>query len=696
MNFLNPAILFGLFAASIPLILHLLHLRKLKRIEFSSLKFIKELQKTKIRKIRLKQVILLILRTLIIVFIVLAFARPTVKSELPLLGTYAKTDAVILLDNSFSMDVSDEFGNRFKQAKEVAANILRTLKQGDKAVIIPMSGGNLSDYTLSGNLVALESDLTKVKISYTPASFINAVSQAYHILAESDNLNREIYLISDGQKNMFDFGGESFPNLYEPHTSLNVINIGEKSKMQIENYSVDSLQFVTQIFRRGMPVDIRTTIRNNSSKDVKGLVTSLFFNVERKAQTALDIEHFRNKMIDMTGEPKQFGVVEGYVVLENDALDYDNKRYFGFFIPGAPRIALFGNSEAKLIETVLNLNDSQIEYQRFNTQQITSVNLDNFDLIIISNGVKNSGIFERVKNYVESGGNILLFANKDGTDFNSYARGLNTLGITTNGIKNFSGTNPVRFDYTDKLHPVFKGVFKGSTDNKKQVETPDIMKIISTKSGQKIISTPAGNFLSEIRLGKGKIFFVSSALDPAWNNFPQTGLFPVLIYRSVFYLTAKENTGITAQVGENKRIVLSPKYANYKKFKIIDPNGLDFFADVIHLPSSVIVELNNLKIPGVYVIQTNDGKVVDLITVNNIPSESIIAKRSENQVKNDILKFIDKRTTLHFMQAGKITQLKEKARTGTELWQLFVLLAILTALAEMLVAHTSKNEIISE
>jgi len=50
MTFLNPAILFGLLAASIPIIIHLLNLRKLKKIEFSTLQFLKELQKNKSEK----------------------------------------------------------------------------------------------------------------------------------------------------------------------------------------------------------------------------------------------------------------------------------------------------------------------------------------------------------------------------------------------------------------------------------------------------------------------------------------------------------------------------------------------------------------------------------------------------------------------------------------------------------------------
>ena len=46
MVFLNPSILFGLLAASIPILIHIINLRKLQRIEFSTLSFLKELQKS--------------------------------------------------------------------------------------------------------------------------------------------------------------------------------------------------------------------------------------------------------------------------------------------------------------------------------------------------------------------------------------------------------------------------------------------------------------------------------------------------------------------------------------------------------------------------------------------------------------------------------------------------------------------------
>ena len=140
MTFLNPAILFGLLAASIPIIIHLLNLRKLKKIDFSTLQFLKELQKNKIRKIKIKQWLLLALRVLIILCIVTAFARPTLVG-VSVGGTTsaAKTTAIFILDDTFSMSVIDQEGSYFNQAKESIKDILDQFEEGDEFGLVLIS-----------------------------------------------------------------------------------------------------------------------------------------------------------------------------------------------------------------------------------------------------------------------------------------------------------------------------------------------------------------------------------------------------------------------------------------------------------------------------------------------------------------------------------------------------------------------------
>ncbi len=80
------------------------------------------------------------LRVMIILFLVTAFARPTLKG-VSIGGTTsaAKTSSVFILDNTFSMSVIDQKGSYFNQAKEAIKNLIQHLQEGDDAALILVS-----------------------------------------------------------------------------------------------------------------------------------------------------------------------------------------------------------------------------------------------------------------------------------------------------------------------------------------------------------------------------------------------------------------------------------------------------------------------------------------------------------------------------------------------------------------------------
>src|SRR5450830_44392 len=139
MTFLNPFVLFGLAAAAIPIILHLLNVRKLRTIEFSTLTFLKELQKSKMRRVKIRQLLLLVLRTLLVILIVFAFSRPALKGTLSGIGTHARTTIVIIFDDTYSMSLQNEKGAFLKQAQSTALRLADMLKEGDDALFIRLS-----------------------------------------------------------------------------------------------------------------------------------------------------------------------------------------------------------------------------------------------------------------------------------------------------------------------------------------------------------------------------------------------------------------------------------------------------------------------------------------------------------------------------------------------------------------------------
>ncbi|MCF7886018.1 MAG: BatA domain-containing protein, partial [Candidatus Marinimicrobia bacterium] len=98
MSFINPFFLYFLPLASIPIILHFLNKSRFQKVEFSSLQFLSELKNDVIKKLKLKQLLLLLIRTMIIIFIILAFARPLVDTKQSVLKIKRGQTLYLLVD----------------------------------------------------------------------------------------------------------------------------------------------------------------------------------------------------------------------------------------------------------------------------------------------------------------------------------------------------------------------------------------------------------------------------------------------------------------------------------------------------------------------------------------------------------------------------------------------------------------------
>ena len=685
-----------MFAASIPLILHLLNLRKLKTIEFSTLLFIKELQKTKIRKIKIKQILLLILRTLIIAFIVFAFARPAIRSNLPLIGTYSKTSMVIIIDNSFSMDVSDEFGNRFNQAKLSVQKILGNLKDGDEVTIIPMSSTNdFSNFNLSRNLPRVREDLSAIKISYTSANLEHSLRKASSLLDKAVNLNKEIYVVSDAQPNIFKRAYNDSIIVNSSSIAMMVIPIGIGTKSEISNLSIDSVYSVNRIYQIDKTVEVETFIRNHSDKDVNGLVVSLFFNKQRVAQRTMDIQAGQTKSLLIGSEPQVYGLINAYVEIENDAQDADNRRFFGFVVPQPPNIAVIGNQQiTSIIKILSGLTGDKPAFnaQFYNPNQVGSIDLSKFDAVCCLSGPFKSNDYDKLAKYVNAGGSLFIFP-EEATPPEVMTKGLNTLGIKDLSYKTQSSQSNLTFDQFDKIHPLFQGVFKGTTDLRSNLETPKMSKVMTTSSGQRIIGVQGSSVLSEIVSGDGKILFCGMSPDITWGNFSTTSLFPVLMFRSMSYLSAKEGLTINAVTGDNLRLILPKKFSRESNFKILESNGTESFVKAVTLPSGVLVNYPPFNSSGVNAVYSNNNKIAAVVNINNAPDESDLNKVSIDNIKKDFSSYLSDKKAIEILNPNKLLAEFNRARTGTELWQIFVILALICAITEMIVARTSKNDL---
>ncbi len=693
MQFLNPFVLLGLAAAAIPLLLHLLNLRKLKTIDFSTLRFIKELQKTQIRKLKLQQILLLILRTLIIVFAVLAFSRPVIKSTLPVFGGHVKTSAVIILDNSFSMDVSDESGNRLAQSKNVAAQIIRALKDGDEAAILTSADVNEKrKINFSKNFSLLQENIQKISISSTEGQVASLLRMTASLLTETNNINKEVYIVTDAQKNILNAMQDS-ARLVLNGAAVFTVPIGLTSKVAGQNLSVDSLGILTRIFQINKPVEVEAFIKNNSETDAQGVVVGMSFNGDRVSQRTIDIPAHQVRSINISAPPQKRGLVKAVVEIEGDALETDNKRHFGFVIPPQPRVALVGTPDVTRFTSLVMASDAGRDVasvQEVSPAQFSGTNISDYDMVILTGGISQSDI-PRLQNYVRNGGGVLLFADasQDYTTMKSITQGLQ-LGEPTEAT--FVPDHPGIFTSTDKLHPIFQGVFKGTTDSKGIVESPKIAKALPVNGGQHIIDMQGGAFLAESRIGEGKVLYCAVPPTITWSNFPFTGLYPTLVFRSVLYATMREALGTDVIAGNNGTIVLPKRYSTNGTFKITDPSNTESLREAAILPSGAVLNLGTLNSTGVYSVLAPNGNVVSTISVNTPARESELTQFDKSAFLESLKAILQENTPIENIDNPRnVTQSVARARIGTELWKLFVILAVVCAIAEMFVARAVKT-----
>jgi hypothetical protein len=123
-SFLNPALLVGLAAAAVPVIIHFLSRRRVRRVAFSDLRFLAEEETHQARRRGVRRWLLLLLRVLIILCLALAAARPH-WGGLP--GSGGRS-VVFVLDASASMQTQQDDGrHRFEAARALVGDMIVAL-----------------------------------------------------------------------------------------------------------------------------------------------------------------------------------------------------------------------------------------------------------------------------------------------------------------------------------------------------------------------------------------------------------------------------------------------------------------------------------------------------------------------------------------------------------------------------------------
>ncbi len=691
MTFLNPLVLLGLAAAAIPLIIHFFNFRRPRRIAYSSLTFLKEMRNTTMQRVRIKQWLLLLLRTLAIASLIMAFARPTIHAGIG--GVFAaqgRSSIALVLDNSLSMTLRNEGGAYFDQARELALGLVERLEEDDEVFVLPAAGGAAEQQGRAVDAIAAAETTPRT------VSAAGALVRAADLLeSAAEHPNRAIYYIGDLQRSTL---LDTFATAAVRDTRVTLLPIGAREHV---NVAVTDVRVTSRVVEKGEPVHIETTIVSYASDPLQGYVASLFLEGERLSQATLDLSPGIPTRATFVVTPQHRGWLSGRVRIEDDAFPQDNTHWFTLHVPEERSILVVRGpgEDASYIELALQSGISRdrslFAHRLLDESLLAATPLGAYDAVVLL-GLESlsSGEIASLTRYVEGGGGLLVFPGR-GPDVEDMNLLLQELG--GGSIRGFtgeaeSGSAIATLDRVDLEHPLFEGVFELA--HQREIERPEVYYAIdylpASVSEYTLMHLSNGTpFMQEIRKGRGTAFLLAVSPDVTWTDLPLRGLFIPLLHRSIYYLSATESVqGEQLRAGEPADLRLAG-VAGGPIVRIMTPDGVEVTPEQRSLFGAVLVQTDDaFTQPGIYDVRAGED-LLRRLALNVDSRESDLATAQSEQAADTLAATTGLPVRAMRSEPGEPQTLLAAIladRTGVEVWHVFLWITLLCLIAEMFVS----------
>ncbi len=653
-------------------------------VEFSSLRHLKAMQRRQVRRLKIRQWLLLVLRMLIILMVVLAFARPTAtEGEI---GSHASVSAVVLLDNSASMSRYVSDGSLFEIARRRTRELLETFSQSDQVCLLPLVNLPTGTATFASAAVALDR-LEQVQVGWKEGDLQTVLESSGDLLSRADNLVREMYIVTDRQRHSLPdqelFGGID-ARVYLVDLPLE----------EAENRGIVSVDLGGQLILPGHDFDLTATIKNYGPERGTELIASCFLDDRRVAQKEFEIAGGAETTVRFTQMVSQTGFHSGYVEISDDRFLADNRYCFSFRIPDKFGVLIInGDEAADYMKLALVPNPDIQQYwsvKEATPQQLTGVNLRDYDVFLLAGApALNSSHVVRIKNHVKRG--KALFVSFGGaTDIENFNR-------TWSDVTGILYDEPVKQTFTragyytlqsvDLNHPVFS-VFDFEADRPPQIKFFTLPRMHVTGDARTLIRfTGDRPALVESSYGSGKVLTFTGPMAPYYTDLVSHGFFVPMISRIAEYLASDlSSLEVCLFTDENITRSLSLTGTVTDPVELITPDSTSFYIPPEEEHGTLVVRVQPADRAGIYHLRYH-GREIDRFAVNINPVECDLTSVDPDQ-------FAAALGASDYRWLGTDATLSDEIsayRIGRELWQIFLWLAILFLVVEMILGRGSPD-----
>lgn len=602
-SFLNPLFLIGLAAIALPVIAHLISRKTGLRKRFPAVKFLVASQGDAAARSRVKDILLLLLRSLIIVLLVLVFAKPALFSFAPA-GSDSPRALAIVIDNSFSMG----YGDNFDRALEKARELVDTLPDGSFGLAAPLVGADGARLGPSSDIDVMRESAAHIKLSSSFTDNEKRLEEAYSALDSAPNASKEVVFITDLQKNGWE--NEKFDKGW-----LRIIDVTDGAKLS--NHAVTS----TAVTYGKDSVTLGLTVSNSSDKAENGLLASVSVGGE-ELRAFLDIPSGASIEKDFAIPGEYISAdkkKEGSAEIPRDRLSVDDVRYFVLsdrdesgvlIVDGDPREdARLSETYylARAAETVSELTGAHIAVK--DNDSFLNEKLSNYDLVFLANvGDITQQNVKDLEEFVKGGGTAVIFLGERirPSSYNSLLRGILPGELINSEERDSKVTVQAR-----SMLPQDVG------DRISQVEVRQYFRLVPSPDSEVILGLEGGDpLLVKKTIGKGSVFLFTSTADTSWNNFPITTVFLPVVKEFLDMPGSSNERRRNYTVGDKVSLDTAP---GAYPVEVTDPSGKRF------IPEKSAAVFDETYVPGIYTVMES-GKESYKFAVNVDPRESNLEK----------------------------------------------------------------------
>jgi hypothetical protein len=723
--FLNKPFLLGLFAAAIPLLIHLFTRKRARKLDFSTVDFIRDVAKRETKRLRVRNLFLMILRMAAIAAFVFGMARPALVG--PFLRSKGSTAVAVVLDNSASMASLRGGKNLFSYACDAAREIFGGLSQKDEGGLIQVcaaSGGTPESPALVAGPARLAGMVGLVGLSNGSSSPGEAIAMAYSLLEGSKNINKELYIVSDFQRSRWEEPegsqlqrgqpqpqqtGRGMPRkepLKPKHIRTTLVPIslsrsGSPSDFLPDNLSIEKAEIVPLAAAQEQMLEF--VVVNHGPSAARGVPVRLSSGGKNIAVKYVDIEPGSSAKVSLklavgSGETSSREI---NIVLPPDVFPLDNTYSLAVRPPeqidvlivsdegGLPagKVPGEGSSGTDFVSLALRPTATGAAGNlwgfiphRVAIDELNETELRRAKCVILENVSKLSArSLDLLGEFKDAGGKLLIVLG-DRVDIRHYNEKL-LPALFPARLVGIEGAPEGRGSFfslfaTIASHPILRSfeVSRGEA-----ISGARFYRLIKAEGqGESRVVAEFSQGLPALLEAKGALLFTSS-FEPEWNDLVVSGAFLPLLHEMLRYLCG--GGPLAGRVFHPGDVLEEELPAEEEaSLSLVDPTGKELRISKTKLGASLLVRSEPMNGLGIYRLFAGDEEL-SAFSVNIDPVESQLDPLS----KRELLKIFGGANIISEDSHG---ELAGAARPGQELWPFFLVLCLGFLVAELFVARS--------